>query len=402
MKVASGVPRLGDMPRVRLVVVSSHPIQYQGSLFRELARRVDLEVLYCHRATPADQARAGFGVEFEWDVDILSGYKYSFLDNVSRTPGTDRFDGCDTPEVGARLRRGEYDCLMVTGWHLKAFLQAIVAARWLGMPVLVRGDSQLFTPRGLTKKALKLVVYPVALRAFHAALYVGERSRAYYVHYGYPAHRLFFSPHCVDTGWFEAQSSGGAGKSLRGHLRIDEQERVVLFAGKLVEFKRPLDVVAAVGRLRAMGLRARLMIAGSGPLKEAVRCEAARLEVPLDLLGFCNQSQMPAVYAAADVLGLPSNGSETWGLVANEALACGTPVVLSDAAGCAPDLAGDGTVGRVFAMGDINDLTEALHGVLTERPSAMAVKVKSASYSISAAVGGIEEALVQVCKSRVS
>ena len=72
---------------MRLAIVASHPIQYHAPLFRELAKRVDLTVFFAHRATPADQAKAGFGVDFDWDIDLLSGYEHVFLHNVARNPG---------------------------------------------------------------------------------------------------------------------------------------------------------------------------------------------------------------------------------------------------------------------------------------------------------------------------
>ena len=122
---------------MHLAVVASHPIQYHAPLFRELARRLDLTVFYAHRATPVDQARAGFGVGFEWDIDLLSGYEHAFLRNLAKRPGLDRFGGCDTPEIGARLAEGRFDAVLVPGWHLKTYLQAGLAAKRLGLPVFV-------------------------------------------------------------------------------------------------------------------------------------------------------------------------------------------------------------------------------------------------------------------------
>ena len=101
---------------------------------------------------------------------------------------------------------------------------------------------------------------------------------------------------------------------------------------------------------------------------------------------------MPAAYAAADVLVLTSTASETFGLVANEALACGRPVVLSDAVGAAPDLAADGSAGRVYPMGDIAALAQALDEILLHPPTYEAMAARSARYSISAAVDGIVRA----------
>jgi glycosyltransferase involved in cell wall biosynthesis len=383
--------RLGPPGRRRIAALISHPIQYYAPIFRELAKRVDLHVFYAQTLSPAQQAE-GFGSSFEWDVDLFSGYSHSFLANVSRRPGPDHFLGCDTPEIAVRLADGGFDGLLVVGWYLKSFAQAIWAAKRLGMPVIVRGDSQIGTPRNHLTRAAKSLAYPALLRAFDAALFVGVRSRAYFERYRYSARRLFFSPHCVDTAWFAERATPEKGHALRARLGVGADEKVLLFAGKLTPFKRPLDLVEACAGQALRGTRAVVMVAGSGALEAAMRERAAALEVPLHLLGFQNQTDMPAAYAAADVLALPSTGRETWGLVANEALACGTPVVVSDAAGCAPDLAGDGAAGAVAALGDIAALGSAIRTMFETPPASREIRAKSEAYGLAPAVEGIERA----------
>jgi glycosyltransferase involved in cell wall biosynthesis len=379
---------------MRIAVVTSHPIQYYAPIFRALDRRLDLQVFYAHRATPADQANAGFGTSFDWDVDLLSGYQSRFLKNVAKVPSTAGFFGCDTPDIGPAVRDGKFDAVLVIGWYLKSFIQAIVAAKRARIPVLVRGDSQLnHSSPGDLKKIVKSLSYPSALRVFDAALFVGQRSREYFERYRFPRERLFFSPHCVDTEWFAARSSAEAGAMLRKQVGIDGDEKVVLFAGKLLPFKRPLDVIDAAGRLQRQGQKLTLMVAGAGPLQEAMRECALENGVKLVLLGFKNQTEMPGCYAASDVLVLPSTKRETWGLVANEALACGRPIIVSDAVGCAPDLAMDGAAGRVFPLGDIDRLAESIAGMLRTPPSAQQIAERSQEYSIEAACNGICGAL---------
>ncbi len=383
---------------MRLAIVASHPIQYQAPLFRALAQRLDLDVFFAHRATARDQAQAGYGVEFEWDVDLLSGYRNVFLTNVSNAPGVDRFFGCDTPEIGGRIASVQFDAVLVMGWYLKSMWQAAFAAKRRRIPLLVRGDSQLKTPRGRWRALAKRIVYPPALRVFDAALYVGRRSREYYEYYGYPADRLFFSPHSVDTAWFAQRASAEAGTALRARLGIAADDAVVLFAGRLVDFKRPQDVVSACAELGHRGYTVALLIAGSGPMADEIKRQATSLGVPLHTLGFQNQSDMPAVYAAADVLALPSTGRETWGLVVNEALACGTPVAVSDAVGCAADLAGDGAAGRIFPLGDPVRLADALDELIATPPTPDAVARKSADYGVEAACQGILQAVEATCR----
>jgi glycosyltransferase involved in cell wall biosynthesis len=108
---------------------------------------------------------------------------------------------------------------------------------------------------------------------------------------------------------------------------------------------------------------------------------------------------MPAAYAAADCLVLPSDGRETWGLVANEALACGLPIIVSDSCGCAPDLAADGTVGRSFPTGDIGALARALANLLRAPPSRQRIADVAKKYSLEAAASGINEALAKVTRA---
>ena len=111
------------------------------------------------------------------------------------------------------------------------------------------------------------------------------------------------------------------------------------------------------------------------------------------MLGFQNQTQMPAAYAAADVLVLPSSGHETWGLTCNEALACGTPVIVSDGVGCAPDLAADNIAGRIFPVGDVGALSAAIQNILLSPPPAEAVLRISDRHSLSAAAAGVMQAV---------
>lgn len=388
-------------PKTRLAILASHPIQYYAPMFRELAKQVNLHVFYAHSATPDQQAAAGFGHAFEWDINLTDGYPHSFLTNVSRQPGTDWFGGCDTPEIYRKLKQGDFSVVLTLGWHLKSMVQGIVAAKRLGLPVLVRGDSQLSTPRSQLKKWAKAIAYPILLRAFDAALYVGKNNHDYWRHYRFPESRLFFSPHCVESTRFAEGATPAARASLRERLGIAESSYVFLFAGKLVPFKRPLDIVHAISIARAKGTDCRLMVAGSGPLEEELIKLATELEVPADLLGFQNQTHMPTAYAAADVLVLPSDSRETWGLVANEALASGLPIIVSNEVGCAPDLAVDRKISQTFEAGNVTSLATAIQSIPLSRNLAE-MKLLSDGHSIEAAIKGICRSLEFVLISKQS
>ena len=373
--------------RLKLAVVCSHPIQYYAPLFRALARETDLTVFFCHRQSAGAQAAAGFGVAFEWDVDLMSGYQSEFLDNVSARPNVSTFGGCDTPDIGERLRQG-FDAVLLTGWHLKCHWQAVLACRRLKVPVMVRGDSRLGTRRGSAKLAVKKLLYPRMLRLFAACAYVGQDSRAYYLHYGVPDERLYFSPHTVDNARFSSAATLLTRDMARQRLGVSPEAYIILFAGKVLTSKRPFDLVRAAALMQASHPgTVQVLVAGDGPARNQLEAAALEAQVVLRVLGFRNQSEMPAVYRAADVLVLPSE--ETWGLVANEALACGVPVVASNACGCARDLLLDGRAGRVYPFSDIPALAQALSAVREAPPSAGDINARANEYAPERAAAGI-------------
>jgi glycosyltransferase involved in cell wall biosynthesis len=112
-------------------------------------------------------------------------------------------------------------------------------------------------------------------------------------------------------------------------------------------------------------------------------------------MGFVNQSELPAVYGSADLLVLPSDGQETWGLVVNEAMACGIPAVVSDAVGCGPDLIEPGRTGATFPLGDVAALASAIDNVLAfdAEPSRRHLAAKMAAYSPARAATAIVDAM---------
>src|SRR2546421_6769924 len=162
------------MEKIRLAILTTHPIQYHSAWFRGVAAhpKFDIHVYYCHKATPREQALAGFNVEFDWDIPLTTGYPHSFLENVATPPG-ERFAGFDTPEIKNIIRRGEYDAVLVNGWHYKSAWQAIWACWKSGVKVLVRGDSHLHTARSALKKMVKFLVYRRLIPRFDACLAAG-------------------------------------------------------------------------------------------------------------------------------------------------------------------------------------------------------------------------------------
>jgi glycosyltransferase involved in cell wall biosynthesis len=317
-----------------------------------------MEVMYCMQPDPVQQG-AGFGVPFAWDTPMLEGYRCRWLRNTSRNPGVVRSSGCDTPELYDEIRRGQWDAVIVNGWVVKSCLQALVACRRSGIPCIVRGESNDLRPRPLHKRLL----HRLLLKQYAAFLYIGEANRRFYLKNGVPPSRLFFGPYCVDNGFFAGRAAAVDRAALRQGWGIPADAVCFLFSGKLESKKRPMDLLEAMGRLAVApgaGKDRCLLVVGDGELRSECETAAKRLNISARFVGFLNQSRMPDAYAAADCLVLPSDNGETWGLVVNEAMACGLPAIVSDQVGCGEDLIRDGETGYVFRCGDAGDLADKL------------------------------------------
>jgi glycosyltransferase involved in cell wall biosynthesis len=390
--------------RPRLAIVTTHPVQYHAPWFRALARQpeIDLTVFYCHRATPEQQAAAGFDVPFDWDVPLLDGYCHRFLKNVGPREYCGSFRGLDTPEIKEIIAGRQFEAVLVNGWHYKSAWQAIVSCWQNRIPVMLRGDSHLHTQRSVLKRYLKYPVYKGFIPRADACLAVGTWSREYFLHYGARPEHVFSVPHAIDERWVAAELDHWL--PLRAELRqrwaLAPDEVVFLFAGKFIAKKRPLDFVRAVAEARRRGAAVAGLMVGDGPLR--AECEAVTVEMgaPVRFAGFLNQSQMISAYVAADVLVLPSDGRETWGLVVNEAMACGRPAIVSDAVGCGPDLILAGKTGNRFPLGNVEALSDLLV-TYAERPEMRGVMAQSAgerlaAFSLGAAVDGIVRAMAAI------
>ncbi|MBZ0087658.1 MAG: glycosyltransferase family 4 protein [Thermomonas sp.] len=352
---------------MRVAMVTTHPIQYQVPWLRLLGQQagIELQVFFAMVPDAAEQGRE-FGVAFEWDMPLLEGYAHTVLENVAKRPSLTEFRGCDTPGIGRALREGRFDAVIVNGWGTKMALQALWACKRQGIPCIVRGEANGLRPRARWKRFL----HARLLARYAACLAIGSNNRDYLRAAGVPDKRIFATPYCIDNLRFRdaaerwRQELGVS--ALRARFGLDSARTVFLFSGKFVEKKRPGDIIEAVRRLpEVVRSNIQILLVGDGPLREQLQQAAQGL--PVHFAGFLNQSEITAAYAASDALLLPSDSGETWGLVVNEAMACGLPALVSDQVGCAVDLVTPGATGEVFGCGDVAALAALLKRYAAKR-----------------------------------
>jgi len=337
----------------RLAIITTHPIQYNAPLFRLLHERKNIEIKIFYTWSQTAQGTKydpGFKKQVEWDIPLLDGYPYTFVENISASPGSAHNKGIDNPTLVKEVEAWNPSAVLVYGWNFKSHLAAM---RYFHgkMPVIFRGDSTLIDETPGIKKILRRLYLRYIFRSVDLALYAGKANRDYFIAHGLKEDQLLFMPHAIDNRRFaKSDENIAASKKLREALNIPETSLIFLSAGKLEEKKQPGLLAEIFVRLAAKDTY--LVIAGSGELEEKLHSLYGDNE-HIRFTGFLNQQQMPALYGACDVFVLPSKGpGETWGLAVNEAMAAGKAVLVSSACGAAADLVQNGVNGFVFEKND--------------------------------------------------
>jgi glycosyltransferase involved in cell wall biosynthesis len=386
---------------MRLGIFATHPIQYFAPVWRGLAATPDVEVIvhFFSDQSVRGGIDPGFNVNVSWDVPLLEGYEHRFLTrdaDLSR-PKTLRID--DPARV---LNEGRFDAVLFHGYTHKFERQIAREAPKLGMKTIMRGEFSDLPPfggRGRTKSLARQIYLRWFYRSIDAFCYIGEDARRHLARLGVPERKMFFSPYSVDTELLESQRRSFDRDAARRELGIGGDQLALLFSGKLIPRKDPVLLVRALRHVTGVE-RLSLIILGDGELRSQVEQEGRpllgdRLKMP----GFVNQSQIGKYFVASDVLVMPSH-HETWGLVVNEAMQFGLPVIVSDAVRCHVDLVPQERTGLVFPDGDERALARCIQKLADDRQLAHAMGRNATGfitgYSTSVSVQGIWNALAYV------
>lgn len=368
----------------RVACVVTHPIQYQAPMFRCLANdpAISLTVFFLTDLSARPHYDPGFGRHVDWDMP-LGGYPHRFLTRCSR--GHDYGLSFWRPAVRGlwrHLAEGHFDAVWVHGYNHQALLRTIIYARAGGASVMLRGDSRHGAPSpSAAKNRIKRMLLPRLFGLVDAFLAIGSANRDYYRSFGVPNERIFMTPYAVDNDFFASRASAASEEreALRAELRLAPRRPVILYAGKLQRLKRVHDLIAVCAALKdgPSRLAPNLVIVGDGEERAALETCARAFQLDtVRFAGFRNQTELPAFYDLCDLFVLPSD-NEAWGLVINEVMNAGRPVITSDQVGAARDLIREGVNGHIFPAGDVAALRDRITSVLQD--PARAVRMGRAS-----------------------
>jgi glycosyltransferase involved in cell wall biosynthesis len=394
--------------RYRILLVITHPVQYIAPTLRLLAQRreIDLVVAYCSLPGSESAIDPDFGVKVAWDVPVLDGYLWVHIPNISPDAGLGGFFDLMNPGLWKTIRTGQFDAVInLTSYTYASFWIAVAATKVQGVPLLLGIDATQIAPLDGKKWKLRIKkhLWPRLYRLADVMVVPSSGGVLLMQSIGIPSQRIVRTAHSVDNAWWVDQASRVNRSEVRARWNIPESASVILFCGKLQPWKRPQDALRAFAKSGVA--QSYLVFAGDGPLRTGLEAEARTLGLSdrVRFLGFVNQSGLPEVYCASDVLVLPSE-YEAFGLVVNEAMLCGCPVTVSDRVGARLDLVFDGKTGFIFPVGNLDACALLLRNILNTpdrlQQMSRAAKERMKEWSPEKNVQGLVEAVKRAVSLR--
>ena len=364
--------------RYRVLILTTHVIPYSSPIYRSLADDARLETLvaYCSLQGAEAGMDPEFGVQIQWDVPLLDGYKWVHVPNRSLRPRVGYFWGLWNPSLWKLVRKGGFDAVVIyTGYMCASFWLTALAAKSAGIPVLISTDSTTLQSR--QGKRWKEWLKPFIVRRVYSFVDVimaaSEAAKKLALQLGVPEKRIRIIRCGVNKEAWVASNGKFDRAAVRSAWSVPANAQVILFCAKMQPWKRPLDLLEAFSKANLPGVY--LVLVGEGPQRSEVeaRVRALGLTERVRVLGFVNASQLPDFYRAADLFVLPS-AYDPCPLVVPEAMFSGLPVILSDAVLGRLEMIDPGKSGYLYPCGDVGSLAEILKDVFANTQSLQQLK----------------------------
>jgi len=355
---------------LRLLFITSHPVQYNAPLFSYLTKnsKYTIKVIYTLGNNLNHVIDNGFGIRENWNIDLLSGYDYELVENTSSRPSSISYWGIKNPSLIDKIRKYNPGVIIVYGWKHQSHFSVLKYFHGK-VPVIFRGDSTTLDDySGFSLRSyFRFIFLQWVYRKVDFVLSPGTASDQYFLKSGLKQNQIIRAQHAIDNERFMYMSETEEKEllNLKSSLLIKENHVVFLFAGKFIDKKNPLLLVDAFGQLKKIENNVRLLLVGNGVLEKKIKERINRLPLQISsaitLLPFQDQHQIKLLYRVSNVFVLSSKGpQETWGLSVNEALACGIPVIVSDKCGSSKDLVKHEENGLIFESDNCQDLIQKM------------------------------------------
>ncbi len=353
---------------MNFIFLQTHPIQYNVSLFRYLTiNGINLEVIYLSNFGVKPSFDKEFNKTIKWDIPLLEGYNFIFFKNYS--PKASIFSGffglMNFGVINYLWNRRKQEVLVIIpGWNYFSTVLAILVCKLFKVKYTIRFESPL--NQELLKNPYFALPKKIFLRKFvfkgaFCNFFIGEQNKLFQIYHHVPPSKLIFTPYSVDNFYFSSLYKSNSDKKIEilKELSIPKDKIILLTSGKLIQKKRPFDLLNAIQILDSN--KYFLIFVGDGTLYDSIQDYISCNKIDNVLLsGFVNQSEIYKYYLIADIYIQASGIGETWGLSINEALNFNCKLVVSDRVGSSFDLVYEGFNGYTYKYSDVYSLASAI------------------------------------------
>ncbi len=374
---------------VRLVILTEIIAPYRIPVFNALAGQpgIDLHVIFLAETNATLRQWRVYKDEIGFSYQVLPSWRL-------------RFGGIEllvNRGVSAALNKADPDVILCGGYNYAASWSALLWARRRGVRFVLWSESNRYDARRELRSVEFLKAY--FLRRCDGFVVPGKASFEYLSALGSAESNISIAPNAVDNDLFASQAELAKLHAAEFREKLKLPSRFILFVGRLVPEKGVFDLLDAYAKLDS-SLRSEvgLVFAGDGVSRAELAGKAKRISPGMVCFpGFAQREDLAGLYALADVLVLATH-SDPWGLVVNEAMACGLPIIVTNVAGCSASLVENGWNGFVVAPKDSEKLSEAIDSVVRQPELRQQMSVRSLerirNYSPEACANGLAAAAI--------
>jgi len=343
--------------KIKIAVLSPIPFYYHIPIYKRIFENenIDFNVIYCADWKSINQ-------NYFNRSNLLSGYKYKFLKNYSFFPSLTKFLGLVNLGIINEVRRNNYNAFILQSWGTLTFWLAFFACLIYKKPIIFMTDCNILSvPK---KQSIKKHFKDKLLRYFFKNtswfLSQGTVNKNFYKYYGVSDKKILNFPYTWGYEWFLEKSDKlkPQREAMRQKLGIKEEDFVFLIVCRLEPEK---NIFLLLDAFRDLNIKnKKLFIVGQGVLLQKIKEYINNFNIKnVFLTGFKNCNELIEYYNIADAFVL-SSSYEPWGMVINEAMCFGLPVIASDRVGAAVDLVIENYNGFIFSYNKPDDLAKKL------------------------------------------
>ena len=345
------------MKKYKVALITNIPSPYRIPLFEKIAEHPSVDL--CVYFTAVSEKNR------EWSVELSDKFNYKVLPGFTlKYRGKDLFSYHINLSIIQELIRNDYDVVIAGGYSSFATQISFFLCKVRNIPFILWSGSTVNEPSPLRKLSAPLV--KLVVRHCDAFVAYGTRAKEYLVSLGASPEKVFIAYNTVDTDFLKWQRLKHKNKKeeLKDKLEI-KNKMIVLYVGQLIERKNVKTLIMAYSKLKNE-LDVALLIVGDGTQKNELKNSCIKNKISdVFFVRFKQKEELPQYYAIADLFVLPST-QEVWGLVINEAMCCGLPVISTKAAGCTEDMIMPGENGFIIDAIDVEQLYSAMKEILLD------------------------------------